>query len=256
MTVPLAGLARSILSAEWTKLRTVRSTWLMLLSSALVSVGAGMIAASQVKVNPAGPVPSDAIQASLGGLLITQLAFGVLGALAVTTEYTTGMMRTTLAAMPQRRAVFAAKGIVIGAVCLVAGQATAFATYFGGQQMLASAQLRMSLGDPGVLRAVSGAGFYLFIMALIGFGLGAIVRHTAGALAAVGFILIEPLLARFVLPDASPVGDYVLWWAGQAITSPATRPHYPPPDQAFLICIGYAVIVLIPAAILIRRRDA
>lgn len=255
MTATVPNLTRATLSAEWTKLRTVRSTWFTLVSAAIVTIAVGIIAAAEAKAAPAGWTASGVIEASLGGLLIAQLAFGVLGALAVTPEYTTGMMRTTFAAVPQRRAVLAAKATVIGAVSLVAGQAIAFGAYLGGQ-LVTGRQPGMRLGDPGVLRAVSGAGFYLFLLTMIGLGLGVIIRHTAGTLAAIGLILIEPLLARYVLPDASPLGNYVLWWAGQAIMSPATRPNYAPPSQALLVCVAYALIVLIPATVLVGRRDA
>jgi ABC-2 type transport system permease protein len=250
------GAGRSaVVLAEWTKLRTVRSTWLMLAVAAVVSVVVGAIAAAQTSANAADPATADTVGASLGGLLISQLVFAVIGALVVTAEYATGTMRTTLTAVPRRGTVLMAKAVVVGGFALVFGQTIAFAAYFAGWWALPSGHSRSGLMAPGVLRSVTGAGCYLLVMAMIGFGLGVIIRHTAGTLAAIGLVFVQPLLARYLLPDSSPLGNYVLWWAAQAMTSPEHRAHYPSAGWSFAVCVGYALLVLLPAVVLFLRRD-
>jgi ABC-2 type transport system permease protein len=200
----------------------------------------------------------DAVQISLDGWLIVQLVFGVLGALSMTSEYGTGMIRTTFAAVPRRRRVLAAKAAIVGAVSLIAGELIALAAFSAGQLMLREKHLNVTLTQAGVLRAVLAAGFYMFIMAMVGLRLGTVIRHTAGAVAAVGLVFIQPLIVNAMFPDPnSSAGNYVLWWAGQSISS--IRPHegpYPPVGQSFAVCGGYAAIALITAAVTITRRAA
>jgi ABC-2 type transport system permease protein len=257
-TVSAATRAHDLLASEWTKLRSVRSTYLSLAGAAVVAVAVGVFSAATVKMSHIDHATFDGVQVSLSGLLVAQLVFGVFGVLAFTSEQATGMIRTTYAAVPRRRAVLAAKAVVSGAVGLIAGEAIAFASFFAGQAVLSGKGLGLSLADPGVFRAVTGAGFYLFIVTLVGLGLGVIIRHTAGAVAAVGLIFIEALVVNAVFPDpTSTVGHYVLLWAGQALGS--TRAHvlgYPSVGMAFLVCVAYATLTLAAAGFLIGRRDA
>jgi len=257
-SAPIAVRALDLLASEWIKLRSVPSTGWTLLAAAVIAIAAGSFFAATVKASHIDHATFDAVQVSLTGLLIVQLAFGAFGTLAITSEHATGMIRTTFAAAPRRGAVLAAKAAVTGAAALAAGEAIAFAAFFAGQQVLSGKHLAVSLAAPGVVRAVAGAGFYLFIVALVGLGLGTIIRHTAGAVAAVGLIFIQALIVNLVFPDpTSKAGHYVLLWAGQAISS--VRAHiygYPAVGQAFLVCIAYAAAPLAIAAFLIRRRDA
>lgn len=251
-TVPVITRARDLLAAEWTKVRSLRSTYLTLLGAAVVTLAVGTFAASRVAAGHDGFF--DPVEISLSGSLIVQLAFAIFGALAITSEHTSGMIRTTFAACPRRRAVLAAKATVIGAIALVTGELIAFAAFFLGRLELTRRHLNVDLGDPGVLRAVAGAGFYLFAMALIGLSLGVIIRHTAGTLGAIGLVFLQPLL---VLPSFPRwVGDTVLWWAGQAIMSSRPRPNYGSAAAGFGVCAAYTVILLAVAAYLIERRDA
>lgn len=250
--VPAVTRAGDVLAAEWLKLRSVRSTYLTLLIAVVGAVGIGLFAAARAKTDSRGYF--DAVETSMSGVVIAQLAFGVLGALAITPEYTTGMIRTTFAAVPRRRLVLAAKAAVAGLVALVVGEAIAFGAFFGGQAELSSVHLNVGLGDPGVLRAVLGAGFYLFVMALVGLCLGTIIRHTAGAIAAVGVIFIEPLFMLTGFP--AWLKDSVLWWAGQAIMSSRPRSGYPSAGLGFAVCGVYAVLAFALATFMITRRDA
>ena len=262
-TVPRTTRARDLLTSEWVKLRSVRSTYLVLLGSAAVAVAVAVFSAATVNTSHIDWTTFDPVQTSLAGLLVVQLAFGVFGALAITSEHTTGMIRTTFAAVPRRRAALAAKAAVTAAAALVAGEAIACTAFFAGQLVLSGKhlpgrQLSVTLTDPGVLRAVTGAGFYLLIVTLVGLGLGVIIRHTAGAIAAVGLIFIQALIVNVVFPDPdSAVGHYVLLWAGQSISS--IRAHvtnYPSVSQSFAVCIAYAAALLAAASFLITRRDA
>jgi ABC-2 type transport system permease protein len=257
-SVPAATRARDVLASEWVKLRSVRSTYLTLLAAAAATLATGVFAAAAVKTYHLDRVHFDPVLVSFQGLVIAQLAFGVFGALAMTSEHATGLIRTTYAAVPRRRAVLAAKAAVTGMTGLGAGELVAFSAFFAGQMALSGKHLSVSLGDPGVLRAVAGAGFYLAIVTLVGVGLGAIIRHTAGAVAAASCILIQPIIVNAIFPNPnSSAGDYVLWWAGQALIS--TRPHeahYPSIATSLVVCLAYAAAALTAAALLVTRRDA
>src|SRR6202453_5384011 len=127
--------------------------------------------------------------AGFAGLALGQLAFGVLGVLIITSEFSSGMIRATFAAVPRRALLLAAKAGVLGAVTLVAGEVLAFVSFAVGEAVLRSPAPHASLGQPGVLRAVLMGGAYPCLIALIALGLGAIIRHTAGAISAVAGIL-------------------------------------------------------------------
>ena len=142
------------------------------------------------------------------------LAVGVLGVLAFSTEYDTGLIRTTFAAVPRRRAVLAAKAAVTGTVTLIAGQLVAFTSFFLVQAVLSGHHLGVSLSRPGVPGAVLADGILLFVVAMMGLGLGAIIRHTAGGIAAVAGLIFLPAIGG-LLP--SP-------WAAGAAGSPCWRP--------------------------------
>lgn len=200
-TVPITTRALDLIAAEWIKIRSVRSTYLALAGGTAAAIAIGVFSAATVKASQVDYATFDAVDTSLSGLVVLQLAFGVFGALAIASEHSTGTIRTTFAAAPRRRAVLAAKAAVTAAVSMLAGELIAFAAFFAGQAALPGNHLSVTLGDPGVLRAVLGAGFYLFIVTLVGLALGAIIRNTAGAIAAVGLIFVQALLVNLVFPD-------------------------------------------------------
>src|SRR5215475_7406561 len=188
-----AGLAGAIRS-EFTKLRSVRSTYWTLLAMIIVSVGIGALfsAGDASRVSGAVSAADRAaalaharaynVSGSLIGLLIGQLVIAVLGALTITSEYSTGMIRTSLTAVPRRGTVYAAKAVVFTLVALLAGLVTSFGSYFIGQAIFATHHLNSSLGQPGVLRAVVGGGLFLAVCGLLSYGIGALLRSTAGAI--------------------------------------------------------------------------
>ena len=118
------------------------------------------------------------------GLILGQLVIAVLGALTITSEYSTGMIRTSLTVMPRRGTVFAAKAVVFTARRAGHRAGDRSARYFIGQAILATQHINSTIGQPGVLRAVIGGGLFLAVCGLLSYGIGALLRHTAGAITA------------------------------------------------------------------------
>lgn len=252
-----AGALRS----EFTKIRSVRSTYWTLLALVVVTVGFGALASWGAATHEHGPF-FDATQRSLGGLYISQLIMGVLGVLVITAEYSTGMIRTTLSTMPYRGTIVAAKAVVFTVVAFVTGLITCFASFFLGQALLASHHLNATLGQPNVLRAVIGGALFLTASGLLGFGLGLLLRHTAGAISSVvALLFVISILINF-LPQSWQV--HVDKWipaiAGTQIwTTVAAGPGSTPmfaPWTGFAVFCGYAAIALLAGLVLFRRRDA
>ena len=154
--------------------------------------------------------------------------------------------------------MLAGKAAVTGAVTLAAGELIAFATFFVGQWMLSGRNLDVTLADPGVLRGVLAAGFYLTVMALVGLGLGAVIRPTAGAITAMfGVVFLVPTVIHALpAPWDIRIGKYMLDSAAQQMIAQHPAPGYFTAGTSFLICLAYAVAALAAAAFLITRRDA
>jgi ABC-2 type transport system permease protein len=242
--------------AEWIKLRSVRSTSLILLLAIGFGVGVGLLETSAtvhawVTMSAADRSGFDPVGDSFAGFQYTELAFGALGVLAISTEYGTGAIRASLRAVPNRSTLYAAKALVLGLLTLISCQASAFVAFLAGQRILNGRGLGVSLGDPGVLRAVLSAGVYMTVVTMVGFGLGAIIRHTAGALAALfALVFLAWPVARAVegisyLPDR-----WLLVNAGDALatTHRAVGPHAartPTPGGAAVVLVSYLVGFLV-----------
>ncbi|MGH3251686.1 MAG: ABC transporter permease subunit [Trebonia sp.] len=184
---------RAVTRMEWRKLRSVRSTWWTLAVFAAGMIGIAILVGLKPPDHP--PADYDPTGNGFAGLAIGQLALGTLGVLALSTEFTSGSIRATFAAVPRRGLVLAAKAAVITAVTLSAGEVLAFASFAASQAPVPHGYVHATLGQPGVLRAVLMAGAYPALIALIGLGLAALIRHTAGALAAlVGVVFVLPLI--------------------------------------------------------------
>jgi ABC-2 type transport system permease protein len=250
------------LYSEWTKLRSVRSTYWTAAVAVLASIGLGIVVCARTAYNinhgQQDPKGLDATLTSLNGLYIAQVAVGVLGVLTISSEYGTGMIRATLCAVPQRRNMLAAKGVVFAFATLVGSEILSFTAFGIGQALLASAHVSVSLHDPGVLRATIGGGLYLTAVGLLGFGIGALVRHTAGALSAFFGVLFALTAITDLLPTnwRNVVINYLPANAGNQIFN-VLRPHGALAPWAGLgvLCL-YALAAIIPAAVLIERRDA
>jgi ABC-type transport system involved in multi-copper enzyme maturation permease subunit len=262
---PRAGRASfgGALRSEFTKIRSVRSTYWTLLALIVVTVGIGALACVAAASRPGdvrGPF-FDPTQHSLVGLILGQLIIVVLGALTVTSEYSTGMIRTSLTVQPRRGTVLAAKGVVFTAVALVTGLVASFLSFFIGQAILSGKHLNASLGDPGALRAVIGGGLFLAVCGMLAFGLGTLLRHTAAAITAgIGLLFVLFVLVNF-LPSSwqDHVDKWVPFNAGSQIwstVSPPGSPHMFAPWTGFAVFTGYAVIAIIAGATRFLKRDA
>ncbi len=254
------------LRSEWTKLRTVRSTIWSLVAMAAISIGLMSVIAWSVmqrwdRLEPGARIrwqhqPVDLILAR--PIFVAQLVVAVLGVMVISSEYTTGMIRSTLQSQPRRLTVLTAKVVVFAALMVVVGEVLAFAAFFVGRQLI-SAHIPVNLGDPGVTRSVVGAGLYLAVLGLFSLAFGAILRHTAGAITAVlGLILVVSNLTQ-LLPDSW--GHHINAWmptnAGQLIMQPRQLPDdLLSPWQGLAVFGGWTALLLIVAAILFKRRDA
>jgi len=255
-------LAWDVTRSEWIKLRTVRSTyWALLLTPAGMAGFGALLTAAYVRHHEAARRGFDPAGYSLSGFFLAQMAIIVLGVVAITSEYTTGSIRSTFAAAPQRTVVLAAKAAVLAAVAVMAGIASAFAAFFIGQAVLAGKGLGTTIGAPGALRSVLGAGLYLGVLGLLALGLGSLIRRTAGGIAAaVGLIVILPVLVQGLPPSwQAALTRYLPSVAGQAVIGRTkfTAPGPPPsPWAGFALFCAYTAVVLIAAALALHRRDA
>jgi ABC-2 type transport system permease protein len=255
---------RSATRMEWLKLRSVRSTAWILLVFAAGLIGIAILVLSHANwatMSPSDRASFDPTNAGFAGLALGQLAFGVLGALIITSEFSSGMIRATFAAVPRRPLLLAAKAGVLGAVTLVAGEVLAFVTFAVGEAVLRSPAPHASLGQPGVLRAVLMAGAYPALIALIALGLGAIIKHTAGAISAVvGILFVLPLiLVPLGTSLQNSVGKFLpMIIAENSITAVKPEPavgNLPPAVGFGLLCL-YAVAALAAGGWVLARRDA
>lgn len=254
---------RAVARSEWTKMRSVRSTMWTLLVAVGLAIGFGaLVAATQVNswddLDPVERLRFDPTSFSLSGLFLAQMAIGVLGVLLVTSEYATGQIRATLGATPQRLTVLAAKAATFTAIVLAVGLVTSFAAFGIGQAIFSGKGIGVSLGDPGVLRAVVGGALYLAAVGVLGLGLGTVVRRTAGAIAAlVGLLLVVPLVASF-LPASwnESVAKYFPAQAGMAVFRVAGDPSVLAPWVGFAVLAGYTAVALAVGGFLLTRRDA
>jgi ABC-type transport system involved in multi-copper enzyme maturation permease subunit len=256
--VTFAGALRS----EFTKIRSVRSTYWALLAMFVVVVGFGALASwGAASHGPHGPY-FDPTQQSLAGLYIGQLIIGVLGVLVISSEYSTGMIRTTLTTNPHRGMMIAAKGVVFTVVALVTSLVTSFTAFFLGQALMSSHHMSTTLGSPNVLRAVIGGALFLTACGVLSFGLGLLIRHSAGGIGAmVGLLFVVTILINF-LPQTWQ--DHVDKWipalaGGQLWMAVPQPPGSTPmfgPWPSFAVLCGYAAVAVAAGVILFRRRDA
>jgi ABC-2 type transport system permease protein len=258
---PSVGFA-NIVRSEWTKLRSVRSTYWTAIVTVLATVTLGAIVCArwaQVFTERKDDSEGfDATLTSLTGFYVAQVAIGALGVLVISSEYGTGMIRATLGAVPQRREMLAAKALVLTLSTVIVGEVLSFASFGIGQALLHRAHVGASLGDPGVLRAVSGAGLYLGACGLLGFGLGALIRHTAGGLSAFFGVLFASTAVVDLLPTTwrNHAIKYMPVNAGSQLISVVPNHNALSPWAGFGVFCLYAAAALVVAMVLITHRDA
>jgi ABC-2 type transport system permease protein len=244
-----------VVAAEWTKFASLRSTWITTGVSAVLLVAFGMIASASFS---GGGDSMSAIDLALSGSILAALAVGVLGVLLGAGEYTTGMIRSTLTAVPRRLPILWSKSLVAGFVAFVAMAVGAFAAFALGATVLNSAVAGIGLGDDGVLRALFGAGLYLGLVAVLGVALGMVLRSSAGAIAILAaLLLIVPGLTG-LLPHAisETITPYLPSNAGSAVMALTHGDNTLAPWTGLGVFALYVAAALGAAAYRLKKTDA
>jgi ABC-2 type transport system permease protein len=261
--IPLQARFGATAHSEWIKFRSVRSGPAVLLGTALVVLlGALVLELSNrhgwAAMSASARASFDPVYTSLMGILLAQLFVGALGVTTVTGEYTSGLIRGTFTATPQRLQVLAMKALIFVAVAWAWCTALCFGAFFIGQSLLTSPAKHVAIGDPGVLTAVFGGGLYLTLVGLFGLLIGVVVRRTAGALTALfGILVVLPVVAAEVPGTiSSNVAEYLPGNAGdQAWRLLHTGAYTLGPWQGLGVLGGYVAATAVAAFVLIRTRD-
>jgi ABC-2 type transport system permease protein len=252
-----------VLRSEWTKLRSVRSTFWALTVAVVLGIGLGAVISAAAAHGYATSSVSDKASwdptgISTSGIAIASLAIVVLGVLYISSEYSSGMIRTSLIAVPKRGRVLAAKSLVFGAVTFVVGEVISFVAFFVGQALISGHAPHATLGDPGVARAVIGAGLDLTALAVLAIAVGTLLRHSAAAIASLmAILLVLPGIAQ-ALPISwrNPVTEFWPTEAGTQLTNVHHSAHTLQPWPGFAVMCLFVAIVYAVAWMLLERRDA
>jgi ABC-2 type transport system permease protein len=260
-----------LLLSEWTKIRSVRSTVWSLILFVVITIGFTVLITAVTSAtwnsgrNGQGAqsahltILADPANFILGaGIFLGQLTICVLGALVITTEYSTGVIRASLLAVPKRIPMLAAKSVVFAVLILVLAEIVTFGSFLIGSAIIHS-RVAVSLSDPGVTRVVLGTGLYLAVLGLFALAIGSLIRHTAGAIATViGVVLVVPILAS-LLPGSwgAHIKAYLPSQAGSLIAQ--THRHSGDlltPWQGFGVLCIWTALLLGAAVYFLQRRDA
>ncbi|MEU0691738.1 ABC transporter permease subunit [Streptomyces uncialis] len=254
--------ALQVIRSEWTKIRSVSSTVWTLGLAFVVTVALGMLISTLAKndfgnLSPQDRLTFDPTLVSFAGMSLGQLAMIVFGVLVVSNEYSTGMIRTSLAAVPQRGTFLFGKVAVATALALVVGMITSFVTFFLGQMILG--QYRADLSDPGVLRAVIGGGLYMTLIAMFSMGVAAMLRSPMLSLGILMpfFFLISAILGN--VSATEKVGRFLPDQAGSKImqvVQPMDDDTPYGPWGGLGIMVLWVAVALIGGYVLLKRRDA
>jgi ABC-2 type transport system permease protein len=252
-----------VVESEWVKLRSLRSTfWSFVAATAFIIGLSAMFSSFEANnwssMGPLERLSFDPTAVSLRGIFLAQLAIGVLGVMAVTGEYSTGMIRATLSAVPRRLPVLWAKLAVFAGAVFVAMLASTLVAFEIGQAILSSTHHQASLSTPGALRSIVGGALYLAMLAMLGVGLGFLIRNTGGAITSLfGLLLILPVLAQ-ALPThlANDVIKYLPMPAGTSIVGTVHDPSLLSPWTGLGVFGVYVVAAITAGAAMLKRRDA
>ncbi len=265
MTVPLFtsytptgryGL-KQVIRAEAAKIATLRSTlWTLFVSIAGMAIVTSISTNSALHKGPDFYRGFDPTNQSLAGILIGILTMGVFGVLVVTGEYASGTIRTSLAAAPRRPLFLAGKALVAGTGMLVICEMLTFGCFALGQAILSGGGAPSAhLGQPGVARAVIMSGLFLALFGMLGMGIGAIVRSTAGAISAyVGVTFLLPLLMRQL--SGNPARYTPVQMLANSVSVTVRNPDQLSPTLGLVLMVAYAAAVLVAGAVLFISRDA
>jgi hypothetical protein len=250
-----------VLHSEWVRLRSVRSTWITMLVTAVIVIGLAALFCYGYVSHPRGAVVDrqgfDPALRSLAGTFLAQLAVGVLGVLVVTAEYSTGVIRATFTAVPRRMTVFAGRLVMFTVASFAVLIPMALVAFAIGQSILSRDDAGTTLGAPHVLRAVVGCALYLVAIGLLGMGLGWLIRHTAGAIVTlVGVLFVLPLIIVFFpQPWPNRLEKWLPGGAGQSILHTVRESNSLAPWAGYGVLMIYVAVVLVVAALLLRARD-
>jgi ABC-2 type transport system permease protein len=269
LTAPVAAFRGRVTQgrvarSEWTKLWSLRSTRWSLLAAVTAMLALGpIIAAVQMgrwnSLSAHDRSILDSIDLGVGGYHLAQLAIGVLGVLVISGEYSTGMIRSSLMAVPKRLPVLWAKLGVFSAVTFVLMLGATLVSFFAVQAIVTSHHVDHSLGDPHALRAVVGTALFLTVLGALGLGLGALLRNTAGGIAAyVALLFVLPgITALLPASTGDAITPYLPLNAGTTVaTSTFDNSHHLSTWGGFAVFCGYTAAIVAIAAVRLARRDA
>jgi ABC-2 type transport system permease protein len=247
--------------SEWIKLISLRSSWITMAAAVVAVIGLGVLISyvtnnNWAQLDPPERLAFEPVSRSLAGINVAQLAIGVLGVLVVTGEYSTGMIRSSMMAVPRRLPVLAGKAVVFAAATFVLMLGSAFVAFLLGQAALGSHGTTLSA--PHALRAVIGVALYLTVVAVFAIGLGFILRSTAGGIATLfGIMLVLPGLGRLLPTTWQPhVLPYLPSNAGAGVYSVQPETGMLSTWTGFAVLCAWAAAALLIGALLLRRRDA
>ncbi|MEU3569823.1 ABC transporter permease [Kitasatospora sp. NPDC036755] len=253
-----------VLRSEWAKLWSLRSTWITLGLALLFLVAFGLIAAVQFKsrIDSGRHMDRDfadasALSLSLFGTNFAQLALGVLGVLIAAGEYSTGMIRSTLAAVPRRLPVLWSKAAVYGVIALVLGTVGVFVAFLADSGILSGTRVAMDLSSAGAVRGLLGAGLYLALVGVIGVALGALLRSVAGGISVLvaSLMLVPGLVSLLPTSWQSHISPYLPSHAGEAMFALHHDTTTLSPTAGLLVFLLWTVLALAGAAVRLVRSD-
>jgi ABC-2 type transport system permease protein len=258
---PAAARVRDVLAFEWTKLSSIRSNAWTLLAASAVTIGSTAIVAQAIGAAPKAPpggVVTPLTASFLGYAEYAVIPVSILAVLSFTSEYSTGLIRTTLTAVPRRLSVLAAKAAVTGGIALVAGEVLAFSAFFLTQAILAGHHRGVPLSSAGAPRGVLAAGLLLAVCALTGLGLGAVIRRTPGGIAATIAVIYLLAVACLLMPSpwSTRIGRFTLPFAAYQLVTQHPLASLFSPGLSLLILIAWPAAALLAAAVALTRRDA
>lgn len=245
-----------VLRSEWHKLRTLRSTWITLLLVVALTLGIGLTMGATYE-SGGGDSDIDTVVMILISVQFTQIVLAVLGVLVTAGEYTTGMIRATMAAVPRRLPVLCSKAAVFGAVAFAVTAVTALITFVAAQSLLAGTDQAASLTDPGIARALAGSAAGLTLLGLTALGLGALLRSVPGAIGAFlgGVMILPEILSLLPYEAVRDAMAYAPARALEVLTSARPVPDGASPAGALLALALCAAVTLAAAGVELKRRD-
>jgi ABC-2 type transport system permease protein len=253
----------SIVRSEWLKFRSVRSSIMGVLITFVLTIGLGALVTSLLRAHwatasAASRLTFDPVSTSLVGVIFAQFAIGVIGALFITSEYTSGSIRTTLAAVPHRVELVVGKLIVLMVSMFIVSEIACFAAFSLGQSIFSGVVPTASLSNSNDLRAVIFAGVYLTLISALACGLGLILRHSAGTISVyVSLLLIVPLIFAFLPQSWQNRGaKFLPSELGHAMASASSVANDFGAWTSLILLVIYVVVILGVGTALFARRDA